>query len=123
MLGRIVWGVSIGLIWMWACSGDCASCHFKLDYANDKRHSEMLECKKCHTEQKMQQFEMGGCGQDCFACHNAQKLQESRLLSSHQGIGKCIECHTGLKNQFFERPQLFQEGVKNFLNQNLNFTK
>ncbi|ANV97330.1 hypothetical protein BBW65_00160 [Helicobacter enhydrae] len=95
---------------MWACEGDCASCHTTLDYQNDKRHQPMLECKKCHTPEQMEQIDMGGCGKDCFACHNAQKLNDPKLAQSHKQILKCIECHTKLDK--FNLKQFFDPQIK-----------
>lgn len=98
-----------------ACSGDCASCHANLDYTKDKRHMPMLECKTCHTDEKMAEIDMGGCGQDCFACHNAQKLLKPELSSAHQVIKECMECHQNLDvfgaKKLFNPPQKLKEGI------------
>ena len=89
--------------YLWAsCSGDCASCHAKLDFKNDKRHKSMTECKTCHTEQKMANIDMGGCGQDCFACHDVEKIRLPELRSAHKVIDDCMNCHIGLSNSVFK---------------------
>ncbi|PAF46991.1 hypothetical protein BKH46_05705 [Helicobacter sp. 12S02634-8] len=95
-----------------ACSGDCASCHYRLDYQHDTRHAPMLECKTCHTDKKMSQIDMGDtCGQDCFACHSVQKLNSPKLASAHQVIKQCIACHQSLES----RPQILEKSI--FLHQ------
>lgn len=105
---KIIFFISLFLSALLSCSGDCASCHFKLDYQNDPRHSQMLECKTCHTEEKMNSIEMGGCGQDCFACHSPQKLQNPSLSKEHGMIPQCIECHTSLQKKMFDPKNLFE---------------
>lgn len=107
---RVVVFLSFFISLILACSGDCASCHFKLDYKSDERHKSMLECKSCHTEEKMNAIEMGGCGQDCFACHSPQKLQNPSLSKEHGMIPQCIECHKGLQKQLFDPQNLFKGG-------------
>ena len=88
----------ISLAYGWACTGDCASCHYKLDYQKDRRHAPMLECKTCHTPEKMAAIDMGSaCGPDCFACHDAQKLQKKELEKYHGVIASCMECHKNLE--------------------------
>ncbi|WP_084340130.1 hypothetical protein [Helicobacter pametensis] len=92
------------IIAVWACQGDCASCHTTLDYKHDFRHQPMQECKNCHTEEKMSQIDMGACGQDCFACHDAQKLLKPELSEAHKVIQQCINCHTSLNPLDFSAP-------------------
>lgn len=107
---RIIVFISLFLATLFACSGDCASCHAKLDYKNDKRHQAMLECKTCHTEEKMNAIpEMSACGQDCFACHTPSKLQNPSLSKEHGMIPKCIECHTSLQKNPFDPKNLFNQ--------------
>lgn len=101
---------------LFACSGDCVSCHAGLDYVRDKRHAPMRECKSCHTDEKMAKIDMGGCGQDCFACHNAQKLMSSDLFDEHRVLQECIECHDDKLYLFdarklFSPPQQIKEGI------------
>ncbi|PAF54038.1 hypothetical protein BKH42_03390 [Helicobacter sp. 13S00482-2] len=99
-----------------ACSGDCASCHYNLNY-NDKRHSPMLTCKNCHTDEKMAQLNMGDtCGQDCFACHDATKLNNPKLTSSHQMIKECISCHQDIQknSKILDKSIFLQELENNF---------
>lgn len=106
---RIIGFFCLLLSWVLSCSGDCASCHAKLDYKNDKRHKAMLECKTCHTEEKMNAIaEMSGCGQDCFACHTPSKLQNPTLSKEHGMIPECISCHTNLQKKMFDPKNLFE---------------
>ena len=107
---RVVFFLGFLVSLLLACSGDCASCHFKLDYKNDERHKSMAECKSCHTDEKMNAIDMGGCGQDCFACHSPQKLQNPSLSKEHGTIPQCIECHKGLQKQLFDPQNLFNGG-------------
>lgn len=100
-----------------ACTGDCKSCHATLDYKNDIRHIPMLECKTCHTEAKMAQIDMGGCGEDCFACHDISKIQAPSLAQAHQVINSCIQCHTSLSNSPISTGEnVFQKSLKSFSN-------
>lgn len=95
---------------LFACTGDCASCHANLDYKNDTRHQAMLQCKTCHTDEKMNAIaEMNGCGQDCFACHTPSKLQNPALSKEHGMIPQCIECHKGLQKNPFDPKNLFNQ--------------
>ncbi|MCE3047729.1 hypothetical protein [Helicobacter kayseriensis] len=101
---RFIFVFLISFLLSWACQGDCASCHAKLDYKNDQRHIPMTECKSCHTDEKMAQIDMGGCGQDCFACHQSQKLLTPPLSQAHQVIRQCIDCHTKINPLDFKHP-------------------
>lgn len=79
----------------------------------------MLECKTCHTDEKMSKINMGDtCGQDCFACHNAKKLEDPKLKSAHHIIKSCISCHTSLeKNSKILDKSIFLKDASNpFLN-------
>lgn len=98
-----------------ACSGDCASCHYNIDYKNDSRHSPMLECKSCHSDEKMAQINMGDtCGQDCFACHDSKKLSDPTLASSHSMIKNCISCHQNIqKNSEILDKSIFLKDLQN----------
>lgn len=110
-----VLGIFIGIVE--ACTGDCAQCHQNLDYQNDLRHISMLGCKECHTDAKMAQIDMGGCGKDCFACHDTNKLRAPHLASSHQMIDACIQCHTSLSQSPISTGEnVFQKGIQNFSN-------
>lgn len=117
---RAVWLMMcfMGVIWA-TCSGDCANCHFKLDYDKDTRHSPMRECKTCHTEEKMAQVDMGGgCGKDCFACHDVQKVRTPELASSHKVIERCMDCHKNLSQSLFSptspTQNIFEQSIKDF---------
>lgn len=105
---------------MWAtCSGDCAMCHFRLDYTKDKRHIPMLACKSCHTEEKMTQIDMGGgCGKDCFACHDVQKVRTPKLANDHRIIDTCMDCHKSLSQSLFTpnapTQNIFEQSIQDF---------
>ncbi|RAX52478.1 hypothetical protein CCY99_07480 [Helicobacter sp. 16-1353] len=80
-----------------ACSGDCTTCHFNVDY-NDKNHSVMLNCKVCHTDEKLAKLQMqSSCGQDCFACHSVEKINMVKN-EEHIALTNCISCHISLKS-------------------------
>ena len=103
---------------VFACTGDCASCHQNLDYQKDKRHSAMLECKACHTQEKMKDIKMGNtCGSDCFECHDVKRLQKGALKSSHAVIADCISCHKDLSKQVLNKSPLIRSYVKDFFMQ------
>lgn len=109
----------MGFALAFACTGDCKSCHGGLDYAKDKRHAPMLTCKSCHTDEKMAQIDMGGCGQDCFACHDINKVQAPSLAKEHAVIEGCISCHTMLGSSPFSNPfntkdNIFEKSLDNF---------
>lgn len=110
------------LVSLYACTGDCASCHYSLDYKNDTRHSPMLECKTCHTDEKMKSINMGDtCGEDCFSCHNAEKLQNKSLKKSHSVImDSCMQCHKNLAKETLEK-NFMKQGImhQNFFNKSL----
>lgn len=117
---RFVWVLAclVGVVWA-TCSGDCASCHFRLDYAKDTRHAPMRECKTCHTEEKMAQVDMGeGCGRDCFACHDVQRVRAPALMDSHKVIDTCIHCHQSLSRSLFDptsgTQNIFEQSIKDF---------
>lgn len=112
----VIWLLSCQCIF--ACTGDCAMCHYKLDYKNDKRHSAMILCKNCHTDAKMAQINMGGCGKDCFECHEISKIQSPKLAKDHIVINACIQCHTQLNNSVLDTGiNAFQKGIQSFSNQ------
>ncbi|TLD97321.1 hypothetical protein LS71_000765 [Helicobacter jaachi] len=100
---------------LWACTGDCKACHQNLDFQNDIRHRPMTECKTCHTDAKMAQIDMGGCGKDCFACHDIQKVQAQALAKEHYVINACIQCHSQLSTSPINTGEgVFQKSLKNF---------
>ncbi|WP_394909000.1 cytochrome c3 family protein [uncultured Helicobacter sp.] len=120
MIIRSVWLMLcfVGVVWG-TCSGDCAMCHFRLDYTKDKRHIPMRECKTCHTEEKMSQVDMGGgCGKDCFACHDVQKVRTPKLADSHKIIDVCMDCHKSLSQSLFNptspTQNIFEQSIKDF---------
>ncbi len=85
-----------------SCSGDCRSCHSSLDY-NDLKHNIMLNCKDCHTDEKLARVQMqNSCGQDCFECHSVQKINSIKN-KEHNSLNECINCHSSLKNTLKEK--------------------
>lgn len=80
------------------CGGDCATCHFSIDY-KDERHRIMLDCKVCHTPEKLKsQMTTNGCGRDCFECHSVSKIS-SVAIKEHIALNTCISCHTRIDNK------------------------
>ena len=87
---RVIIWMLLSLYSLNACSGDCLSCHPKLEATIlfDERHKPMLTCKKCHTN------ETGGiseCGKDCFSCHPIERI--SADVKEHDVIKLCADCH------------------------------
>lgn len=115
---RTILFVCIGtLSVMFACTGDCKMCHQNLDYKNDIRHSPMLLCKSCHTDEKMAKIDMGGCGPDCFACHDIKNIQVGAYAREHMAINACMQCHTQLSlSPINTGENVFEKGIKSFSN-------
>ncbi|MDE6886987.1 MAG: hypothetical protein K2P17_08145 [Helicobacteraceae bacterium] len=89
-----------------ACSGDCTSCHSNVNY-KDNDHKIMLNCKTCHTDEKLARVQMqSSCGQDCFACHNIENINKIKN-KEHLALNSCINCHNYIT-------------LKNRLNTNIN---
>lgn len=83
---------------IFACSGDCESCHFNIDY-KDEKHKIMLDCKVCHTESRLNsQMKMASCGQDCFECHDIRTINKVSI-KEHIALNTCISCHTKIDNK------------------------
>lgn len=109
---RILFFIMLLMVATFACSGDCASCHFSIDY-KDKRHKVMLDCKSCHTDAKLAKTPMdSSCGQDCFSCHSIKKINAVDN-AEHRALSTCISCHTSLNqklntkiNPFFDNKML-----------------
>ncbi len=80
---------------LYACTGDCLSCHPSLlpTIEKDPRHRPMLGCIKCHRPET---DAMAECGSDCFVCHPVEKI-ESRGIAAHKPIRGCRDCHMKLK--------------------------
>jgi hypothetical protein len=81
---------------LFACNGDCFSCHPQLLENLDSNHKPMLSCKNCH---------LGGgvaaCGADCFECHKIENI--SFEIVEHRVIESCRECHMKGLNIFQNR--------------------
>ena len=75
---------------LYACTGDCISCHPVLKKSIEKPHHKILKsCINCHTKNV---GPVNECGGDCFDCHPRSKLIKSDRIE-HQEIAKCKECH------------------------------
>jgi len=76
--------------YIYACSGDCLSCHPKLkeNILQDIRHKPMLGCISCHKDNSS----MSECGEDCFSCHEIKKIESSGVVE-HKVIRECRDCH------------------------------
>jgi len=79
---------------LFACTGDCFSCHQNLLKNIDSNHKPMLLCKKCHQKSSG----VSQCGADCFECHSEESI--SRDIVEHQVIDNCRDCH--LKKMFLK---------------------
>lgn len=93
---------------LYACSGDCLSCHPVLkDKIEEPPHLLLKKCIECHKDDNIEA--MGSCGGDCFACHNKEKVINSTSVDSHRELESCKTCH-------FKADEIF-----NFKPQNQNF--
>jgi hypothetical protein len=83
---------------LFACTGDCMSCHQKLlpTIQQDKRHTPMMGCIECHSADPNS---MAECGSDCFACHPVEKIEKAGV-PAHNVIRGCRDCHVKMKEQF-----------------------
>lgn len=114
---RILFAILLAFSLGCSCTGDCASCHSTLDYKNDSRHAPMLECKTCHTQEKMAKLKMGDtCGADCFACHKPQKLESPELKPTHKVIQSCISCHQNLDKDILNKSIIQRDFIQDFFN-------
>ena len=89
------------LTYLFACSGDCLSCHPKLEknIQQDERHKPMLGCISCHKDNTR----MSECGDDCFSCHDIKKIETSGV-EEHTVIRTCRDCHMKV-DEFIVLPQ------------------
>jgi hypothetical protein len=98
---------------LFACAGDCMSCHpvLKPGIENDRDHRVMLTCKECHTQSTNPS---APCGGNCFACHAPSSIPQS--IEQHKPLPGCRECHIGVNDnthfQFgFDKKRPDQEGI------------
>lgn len=109
--------LTIFTISIFACTGDCMSCHPKLipTIHEDLRHKPMLTCIECHSADPNK---MADCGADCFACHPMSKINASNI-GQHDVIQECRDCHLGMKEKLFDVSTSFNqshtETLKDFL--------
>ena len=79
---------------LYACTGDCISCHPVLKKSINEPHHQILKsCISCHKDNA---GPVNECGGDCFQCHPREKLIKSDRFE-HQEIAKCKECHVDVK--------------------------
>lgn len=76
---------------LFACTGDCLTCHPKLmeTIHEDPRHKPMLGCIDCHSANP---DAMAECGSDCFGCHPVEKIEKVGV-KQHRVIRECRDCH------------------------------
>ena len=102
---------------LFACTGDCLSCHPKLipTINEDERHKPMLSCKNCHS---VKPNVMAECGDDCFSCHPMSKINAANVRE-HDVIQICRDCHVGVDEKLFDTTNTFNqsrgESLKDFL--------
>jgi len=94
-LGKFLLFVTIFTTAIFACSGDCTTCHPVLKKSiNKSYHVVMKRCIACHKDNT---GAISECGGDCFSCHSEQKLIKSPL-KEHQAIKNCSSCHIDKEN-------------------------
>lgn len=103
--------------YVFACTGDCLTCHPKLLPTIDKdlRHKPMLICINCHSAEPNS---MAECGSDCFSCHPMSKINKANVRE-HDVIQECRDCHVGAKEKLFDPNSKFdrssRETLKDFI--------
>jgi hypothetical protein len=114
---RIVLLFFILLSALYACTGDCLTCHPKLitTIHDDPRHKPMLGCIECHSADPNS---MAECGSDCFGCHPIEKIEKVGV-AQHMVIRECRDCHLEMQEAALDitRPmgQSNQKPLKEFL--------
>jgi len=80
---------------LFACTGDCLTCHPKLvpTIEQDPRHKPMLTCINCHGADPNA---MAECGSECFECHPVDKIEKAGV-KEHEVIRGCRDCHVKIK--------------------------
>ena len=102
---------------LFACTGDCMTCHPALvpTIDEDVRHKPMLTCINCHSAEPNT---MAECGDDCFACHPMSKINAANVRE-HDVIQGCIDCHVKASEMLFDTSKSFNqsspETLKDFL--------
>ncbi len=84
---------------LFACTGDCLTCHPALEknIQKDLRHKPMLTCINCHSADPNA---MADCGSDCFACHPMNKINNG--IKEHEVIQGCKDCHMKMKQELLD---------------------
>lgn len=94
-MSKVLFFIFILVSFVYACTGDCISCHPVLKKSINKPHHIILKsCIECHTKNA---GPVNECGGDCFECHPKSKLINSDR-PEHQEIAKCKECHVDAKD-------------------------
>ena len=95
---RILFILISTYLYIFACSGNCVSCHPSLngESINQKHHLVLKSCISCHTKTPSTMVE---CGGDCFSCHSQNKLIKSNRIE-HQNLASCKECHINKEDLF-----------------------
>jgi len=98
---------------LFACTGDCLTCHPNLvpKIDTDERHKPMLTCINCHSANPNS---MADCGSDCFACHPISKIN-GLGVKEHEVIQGCRDCHVKMKEALFGIPTQGQSTLKDEL--------
>lgn len=98
---------------LFACTGDCLTCHPSLvaTIDTDERHKPMRTCITCHSPEASA---MAECGSDCFACHPMSKIN-GLGIKEHEVIQGCRDCHLQLQQELFGISQKSQSTLKETL--------
>ncbi len=103
---------------LFACTGDCLTCHPKLvpTINEDLRHKPMLTCIKCHSAEPNS---MAECGDDCFSCHPMSKINAANVRE-HDVIQSCVDCHVKANEMLFDTSNSFDQSSSGSLREFLN---
>lgn len=94
---RILLLLVFSYLYIFACSGNCISCHPSLNESINQQHHQVLKtCISCHTKTPTTMVE---CGGDCFSCHSQNKLIKSNRIE-HQNLASCKKCHINKEDLF-----------------------
>ncbi len=116
---KIILAILMFTTFLFACSGDCLSCHPKLANQNEqltKAHEKLDTCKKCHSAKSLENVDMGqaSCGQDCWECHSMKKVSNSNV-KQHGVLATCNECHKNPIQNFMKTLQKKPKFTTSFL--------
>lgn len=114
---KYIFILTIFITTMFACTGDCLTCHPKLvpTIKVDVRHMPMLECIECHSAEPNS---MAECGDDCFGCHPMSKINDANV-AQHDIIQTCVDCHVNADKKLLDISSSYDqsqgESLKDFL--------